>query len=282
MPRRDGFPTNPELQATLESAGTAVYVAAFEHDLESKLPDYIKGKKLAHVQLEVVRDVAIPVTTTFGNPVEQERLYLKPIDHVDADYLALDYLSTDDNEARADRLKVAAQFFGETILGDETRVGNVPPESVITHYTAQMLNSDRARHVSTIKDRPAKQSLYAGIGMAEDSLGYVKSGEFSLPPELRAITRQIVSINDDYPEFSHHWRMPFVADLNINGYEPSIYLLGLIRHAKVRIKRNLEFIDQFNSKNAPQLFVENLEAGIEAWETAAAKAQAALDAKNRY
>lgn len=259
MPRPDGFPTNKELQKDFALAARDLFVAAFEHDLQHKLPRWLVGKKLGHLSLEVTRTVQFEDTDTIADGViGRERLLAgAALLGFEADKEA-EQMVTGTNDPIAiveERFKDnLAMLYGEMPINDGFSISDIPADLVVANYYAEPIGSKRKRHASATKDRPSKQSLVSGIYFAEEALStYVRTADFETPPSLR-LHRSLVS-GMPISEYSHRWTVPFRSDVDISGDEPIEFLAHYLKAIAKQIDRVQNTVDQYTELRVPDVML---------------------------
>lgn len=277
MPRRDGFPTNNELQDQLEVAGTQLFVAAYQHELDSKVPNHLKDKPLGHIALTIVEKAVVPEGLSETTAVSYTELYMRPIEQGDAEYGLEEHLRWRGDEVKHDRRIFAAQIIGEAVLTDETHIDDLPPEAIITDFTAHMLNTNRTRHVGTLKEKPTKMSLVAASGAVENAFDYVNSTDFEKAAELRTIDRALFGIRSEYDQFVHRWTIPFRSDLVFNGYESKSYLTKYVQYSQHNIDTYQRMLQRSEGRVVPQSILDYEKWKLAIWQQAKDRALQALE-----
>lgn len=229
MPRRDGFPTNRELQVDFTSAARDVFVAAAERQLESKIglmPEF-EDKPLDHLYLTVWRRHE----TAEDSPqaVQSESLQVMPLQMTTANSLRYQQhdkycrtgneLFRDASDEAIEHYITLARMIGDTVITEDLRFGQLPASAVEADWTA-WLRSGRTRHAATFKERAAKQSLVAAKFFVEEAAEYVQSDDFDKPMLLRRIEHAF-GFREANPRYDmgHYFDFRISPDLPLNGHE---------------------------------------------------------------
>ena len=278
MPRRDGFPTNEELLDTFNQNGRDIFVAALEHDFAHKMPDYMKGKQLGDIFLKV-HHIIPPSVEGFTNPVNGEKLEMTTLDESDADYVRSDHLRWKGTDV-GDRIDLETMFLAETILDDDFVPATIGKWAVYTSYTASMEGTTRTRHVDTLKEKPTKQALISGIVLEEAVSDYVRSTDFEIPAEERAIDAVLFGRGrEDFRPFMHNWGITFRAGMTFNGYESDYYLQYCLDEAQYSLERTMERTKRMQEMGGPAIIIDDLTEKAKRLKISIASAKNALEKK---
>lgn len=224
MPRKDGLPTNEELLTRLNSYGVDLFLSAYERTYgDGIIPRSFLEKKIGNLALTIIQyhkpDENLP-----GNPLISETLSIMVADYDDATDMFEHHLRYKGDQDRADKMRMAALFIGQKAVGESLSFESKPyPEAFDTEWTAYLKDTERTRHVSTLKAKPNKQSLVSAIDMAEMSIKYVESDEYPQNP-INRFQRGVLMNEGDFYYFRHKWSIKFSYDLNFTGYENLDYL----------------------------------------------------------
>ena len=255
MPRRDGLPTNNEMLEQFSQKGRDIFVAALEHGLAYKMPDAYKGKKLGHIVLEITHESEKQVEG-FPHAVTSETLSMGVVSLDEAQYCKEDHISLRGTEV-AHAIGVEALFLSDIILDDSFDPRIIGMRGVDTSYVARMAGTNRTRHVGSFKERPAKQSIAAGLFLEGQVDQYVHSTEFEIPASVRRLRDLLHSSDDDYLSFSHRWLIPYRADLRFNGYESSDYLNDVLAYATRLLQNAEERLSRLLEMGVPESLTEH-------------------------
>ncbi len=283
MPRRDGFPTNPELVEEFTEASRLTYVAAYETVLAGQLDKFphFHGKPLSAVPLIAYRNHMLESAQELYdssdiNVVEKELLEVRPVSPIDADaregHLTLRDLPQENHEAYA----AMVERIGNLHVSDDIAVATaLEPGGVVADYTAT-LRSGRVRHIGTLKERPAKQSIVSGKFFAEDMHQFLAS-----PAALRKIrlANAVLRGIGEPPLMDAFFTLSHVRDLPLNGYEPESWLNDYLNEMSARALRHRDTLERLEALGAPQVIIDHQESLIGEYESAARRALRCLDAK---
>jgi hypothetical protein len=279
MPRRDGFPTNEELLATFSENGRNIFVAALAPQIENGVPDVLKGKLLGDLVLHIGHSVE-PIEG-IARPVTYETLEIRTMNTRDAE--SIDYHLRWKGTKTADSIAAEALYFSDVRFGDTLNVEDLSTWGVHTSYEARMANTFQTRHVSTMKEKPAKMSLYAGIHLEEGAQTYAESPEFAMTPfgqwSIGMVLGSENAANDML--FSHIWRMPFHPGMIFNGSESEQYLVHCLNEANAAYSRRSERLNRLATGGAPELMLTREQGLVDQAKTSLDSAREALEKKRK-
>lgn len=287
MPRRDGFPTNPELVTEFTETSRLVYIAAFNQIIAHRLDElpYLRDKPLSMVPLIMYRNRLFDegtdgIVRPDARAVAKETLKVKTTDSGDAydrrEHLTLKSLPEADHVAYG---AVAARMEQLTITDDLVAEVAIEPHGVTAEYWADMHNGKR-RHIGTLKEKPAKQSILSGKFFAEDMHETITSPGSSA---RMAIAREVFARLGMEPIQDVSFRLALEPSLPLNGYEPRRWLeryLDSMADGALRARDGLERMQ--SSKYAdmmPEVIIESQKSRVAEYEAAASRALAILESK---
>jgi hypothetical protein len=290
MPRRDGFPTNRELQIDFTSAAHGVFVAAAERGLESKIDLYpaFEDKPLDHLYLSIVRNNEVPE----GSPqaVHAEQLYITPLHEVTAADLRYDVgengighlgneLFRDASDEVVEHYRALASIIGETLITNELRFGQIPVNGIEAEWTAKIgAKGWRTRHAGTFKERPSKQSLVSAKFFAEEAAVYVQSEDFDKSTAIR-LADYAYGHTDKNPnyQFKHAFGFEMTTRLPLNGHEPRSFLNAYARNMSSRLEVAMLQLARLEDLGAPSSLKANWKRRVEIYQSALNSATKFLD-----
>ena len=262
MPRPDGFATNAELQQQFALVARDLYVAAFERDLQHRIPDWFIGKKLGHICLEIVRTCATPCDDEPISPkqIARERFMASAAFSGFTDFAQAEQElsgTIDEFELLAARCNDAeAERYGEAPLVPQFDVSGLPSSLLRSDYIAIPHNKKKIRHANALKDRPSKQSLVSAVYFMESALNdYVRTEDFTKDKASRVVAA--ILSGKPVTEYSHSWTVPYAIDVPINGKEPDTYLIGFLEYLAQRLEKTHAINQRSVRLNAPSFFIEN-------------------------
>lgn len=284
MPRRDGFPTNRELQVDFTNESRDLFVAAAERQLESKVGGgAYEDKPLKYLFLEFTK-VHNPATNLV-QAVAEENLVINLMDEDDVDnvmrYSAYgngvgpNELFRDADESVFEHYAATARILGSMTLNDEFRFGQISAVNVDAHWTAE-LGSDgmRTRHVSTFKERASKQSVVSAKFFVEEAAEYVQSDQFE-----KTFAANVADFSygytDENPMFAMHhvFSLEMATDLPLNGRESKAFLRKYIE----TMNRNRELaqanLSRLTALGGPSSVIEHNKARVDAYTQASKRAR---------
>lgn len=292
MPRRDGFPTNRELQVDFTSAARDVFVAAAERQLESKISLNLlyEGKPLDHLYLRISR--ANDVTEGSPTAVYGEELNITPLqksttedllyDRGDGGFMPGNELFKDADEAVIEHYKSLAQEIGGLTITDDLRFGRLGPNAIEANWWAFLTRKGRAsrRHAGTFLERPAKQSLVAAKFFVDEAMNYVQSDEFDEPMPVRRVN-YLAGFDSANPEFAmrHRFGLYITPDLPLNGHESKSFITRYWAEMSRKQTATEERLSQLTELGAPQLLLDNLAERVGLLEKAKSRAEKLLSAQ---
>lgn len=276
MPRRDGFPTNRELQVDFTTAARDVFVAAAERELESKIdliPAY-EDKPLDHLRLYVSRRNDVRE----GSPqaVYRELLEVQPLQWTTVETIEADdpyvgnELFRDTPEAVVEHYKTLCQAIGDTLITNQLRFNSLPPTAIEADWTAELSPHGRpTRHAGSFKERPSKQSLVAATFFVEEAMGYVRSAEFDKPFDVR-VAEYYTGLRRDDPVYSlrHGFYFDISPELPLNGHENPAFIRRYYGHMDVRLANAEQRLERLVALQAPQVIIDEAHDRVDLFQKA--------------
>lgn len=192
MPRRDGFPTNRELQVENNIAARDLFVAATERELQHKISDFnpaYEDKPLDHLMLIFNQRHRMRRSDGgySGDGIYREELIVQPLIEAPEDtfYQGKNRATAMESIDFYNRtIKKVSQF----IINDEFKFGSLTPEMIQMEWTADRDPAGHNRfHVNTFKDRPSKPSIVSAGVFIENAGQYVQSDLFDKDYNVRMI-----------------------------------------------------------------------------------------------
>ena len=246
------MPTNQEMLVDFTNTAHDVFVAAFEHDMQHKMPDAFQEKPLSALFLQVIQK---PYRT--GQVVSGEELVVDPLHEYDVagfdHHLKLRELPED---VRDHYIDVARKMAGLTLTDAFVASTEIPTGGLTASWSLTYSNGKR-RHVDTFKEKPAKQSIAAAQYFAEQALADVISPE----PKMTAAERLIAIItgaeeaDDDKRHMDRRFMIRPVAGLPLNGHESTPFLesyaANMFRSAMICGER----IERHTALGSPEIFL---------------------------
>ena len=239
MPRKDGFPTNRELQVDFTAGAHAVYLRAAQRQLEADPhPAYI-GKPLDHLSLVISRKYDIPEDSS---RISNETLEVTPLSPNSANFFGYPHgneLFRDTSPETIQYYQRIAEAMATTVVTDAFRFGSIPQGGIDAHWTAVYQyprKGSRTRHASSFKERPSKMSLASAKGFVEDAREYVESDVFTQDMLVRMMD-YASGYTEDNPRYGmhHRFQLCIAPSLPLNGYESQ----GFLRHYRDEMARRL-------------------------------------------
>lgn len=278
MPRRDGFPTNEEMLGQFNQNGRNIFVAALEHDFAHKIPDHMRGKQLAHLRLQINHIMPEP-EEGITNAVTGEDLDMRIMDGWNVEFVRENHLRWKGTPI-ADRIDTEVTYFSDTVLDDTFVPATIGKWAVQTDYTAFMANTQRTRHVGTLKEKPTKMALVSGIALEEAAEAYVRSSDFEVPFRQRLGGVLLFGVGvDSFQPFDHKWFMPFQAGMTFNGFESRYYLEGCLERAQQSLQTTTDRLARLKDLGAPERILESDTNRLAELRTSIASAKTALEKK---
>jgi hypothetical protein len=257
MPRKDGLPTNEEMLYTFNGIGRDVFVAAYNRDfLASEVPKWLVGKQIGNIVLKISRNNS-PDEDSTGLPILRETLQMSLPSVLDSDFVQHFHLRWQGDTTKAETMLLTTMVIGSLAVGETISADELPNVGVITDWTGFRNRQElgRTRHVGTLKEKPAKKSLAAGISMAGDALQYVNTSKFDRTPKDLLINA-IFGGDEEFDNYRHEWRLPYSPDIKYSGYESLAYLERLYTSVQLKIETRKKMLERFNELCAPAEFTE--------------------------
>lgn len=272
MPRRDGFPTNREMQVDFTAQVREVYIAAAERQIESKVSPGLQDKPLDHITL--CFDQLHPVGEDTAQAIERERLIISPLNARDADALSENELFSGAGPEVLSHYTEVATFIGGVTLKDSLRFRNILGQVGLQGDYYGFKTNGRMRHAGTFRERASKQSLAAARYFVDEALDYTQSAQFDESTAMR-LTNFMLGFQDEDPRFgmTHYFRIEITSDLPLNGREPRPFLEEYRRVMLDQLSRRTETYERLKAMGAPALFIESDAALIKASKEALQKVE---------
>jgi hypothetical protein len=264
MPRRDGFPTNPEMVADFNTIAHQAYIDEFNRIAEHGLPDSFQDKPLDLMYLKARRSV--PLVSRIPGAVTDEKLHIRPLTEDHADYLS-DLVSRGSREISnddLDRYHAIARDIGGTTLHNGLDIASVVPvEGAVADYTAYYPNG-KTRHISTFKERPSKASIVAGKYFAGETVQAINAplGGDSKPNGVR-----------------HFLTFPKSPNLPLNGHESKVFLNSYANDMYELVMNRGARLERSKAMGDPELVIDSAQELYDEANAAYLRAQALLDKK---
>lgn len=300
MPRRDGFDTNQEMLADFNHGAHLAYVDAFEREYENGVPDSFKDKPLQFIELEIERrpfdwqgviDGAPGLTeelglsdtlsrlieTQYQDKIRTETLGIHALTLSDVDFMINDHLTMRTLPEHAhEAFRQTANAIANLRIGDSAAIVRaVPANGIVADYTATLSDDPggRSRHIGTLKEKPAKESIALGKAFVEDALDYIHSDQFVDRVSFNALREAVICAKTT----SHRFTIPIRPDVPLNGHEPIRYL-----HAyQVKMRRGMEIrgerLQRLRDLGAPDTIIEYDALLYSEYKTALERVNAILD-----
>jgi hypothetical protein len=276
MPRRDGFPTNPEMLLDFSATAHRVFTTAYERTLEGHVSDAFQDKPLKYFFMHFRQD---PVSR--DNPVSSEELRVGIVTDDIAEQLPFNQSFLRQPEEWVQRYVNIAQAVGEVAISDSLVVAvEVPVEAINADYTLSYQDGN-AHHVSSFQEWPSKQSIVSGKYFAEEALQYAESDELLLSIEERSrrmLTSNAIHDVDDRV-ILHRMALLQEPDLPLNGYEPKGFLEAFASKMFIAAMHRSELIEQMRARGASSYAMEREQKIYDKFNSALKRAQEILDRK---
>lgn len=280
MPRKDGFPTNPELVAEFTETSRLTYAAAYDALIASRLDEvpYFEGKPLNAVPLIAYRRALLEqeVQQFTNTSIDKEVLQVRPLTRYDADIRREHLTLRDLPESEHIAYDQMAERIDKLTISDDLAVSTaVEQGGVIAEYTAHM-HGGSSRHISTLKDKPAKQSIVSGKFFAEETYELVTS-----PVRLSRMTLANNALwqMGITPLMNVYFGVSYVPNLPLNGHESVQWLSNYADVMATRELRHRDTLDRLEALGAPAPIIENERRLIDKYESSARRALRLLDTK---
>lgn len=278
MPRKDGLRTNQEIQVDFTNKAHGIYIAAFEREIESKVPDAFKGKPLDYILFCATRKNPDPAA------IATERLDIAPLSDSTAKTLADNERFRDLSPDVLEHYTTIAHHISHSALTDTVRMRNeIPVSGVDADYTASLRGSTRTRHASSFKERPSKQSLVSAEYFADEVAEYLQS-DTGATPLARRVEDHFFESMDGQPshfpyEIQHHFALPIRAGVLLNGHESNHYLNRLAETMNNQLERSNGNLARLEAIGAPDFILDHERRRISDYQETLTQAQAYLDKK---
>lgn len=278
MPRRDGFPTNPEMLLNFNAASHKVFVTAYERALEGKLPAGYIDKPLLSLTLSLRQG-----SLDQSQPVTGEELKIGILSQYVAEDLPYNFTCARHPEQLLDRYVEVSKSIGAVALNDELIMAdNLPTEGIDADYVLTYADG-KMRHVSSFKEKPAKQSIVAGTYFAEEALQYVQSEQMFRTP-AQNVVRRLVQIArtgniEDMHIMSHRFDFKMTPDLPLNGYESKAFLERYTRNMFAIAMRHRERLSFMQAHGSDVMYAAPDQQLYDEYNSAYLRAQILLDKK---
>jgi hypothetical protein len=271
MPRRDGLPTNEEMLADFNAASHQVFIHACQMDLQYPLPPAYEDKRLTDIRLNVMRAGGRLTTQA----VMAETLTVTALTPHVASYLGEHLRYRDYPQDVLDHYTLVATKLTDTHIRPGLDIRKVlPPEGIHAGYEA-VLPDGHSRHISTFKEKPAKQSIAAGTFMAREVLDHLTAG-YGVQGSTLELLAAVIQPGSG-PVFARRFSLIISPDLPLNGHEPREFLLNFYEEMSRCAGRRLDLIERLSEVGAPQILIDNERSTYDRYSKAVAKAQKALD-----
>lgn len=227
MPRRDGFPTNREIQTDITTVGHELLVNGLER---LGIEDYplFEGKPLGFISLEYflhkTKDSSQP------NDFENERLIvrlMKPNDiqvsNKSTESMRPGMIRPEYEDYYLSNIKKA----GEQTMGRGFDVQNVVPSIVRVDYSAKPTDSDWKVHTSNLDARPSRTHLVTAKYFGETILKLLKVGDLEMDADYHHILARRVRQEKLFKLGTFSGVVPKLdmsPDLPLSGKEPVLFL----------------------------------------------------------
>lgn len=272
MPRRDGFPTNREMQVDFTAQAREVFIAAAERQIESKVSPGLQDKPLDHItlcvsQLHEIRD-------EHPQSIAREQLILAPFSNRDAAALSENELFASAGPEVLSHYANVAALIGSVTLTDSLRfrptLGSI---GIQGNYYGHKTDG-RVRHAGTFRERASKQSLAAAKYFADEALQYTQSPHFD-DSTMSRLASFMLGYSDEDPRFgmTHYFRLEISADLPLNGREPRAFLEEYRNVMAARLVRRMETFERLKDLHAPEVILEGNAVHLKATQDALEKVE---------
>jgi hypothetical protein len=263
MPRRDGFPTNRELQVDFTTVARDVFVVAAERELEAKMPPAFEGKPLSEMYLHVWQKNRLDS----GSPqvIRWEHLWVEALDEANI------AIELDNSETFRDLPKDVREYYlglgrriGVVVLGDATRFRQLISPGIIDANWEAITRTGPNCQVDTFRARPSKQSLIAAGYFVGQVMDYVRSDMFLEAPEVRD-ENYWRGYSKQNPEFDmkHQFDFNLSPELPLNGYEPKEFLEDYMREMRKYYdgsRRRVKRLEGYGNKSEAAIQYEQEQA----------------------
>lgn len=245
MARRDGIPTNYELQDELGAVGASLFKTAFANDVERGFSSKLDGKRLTDVDLVVVG---------FNDPMANfrfQQLRIGAVSTLDLIGYGVGHKRFERQPLELDERIRIARGVGDIVLGADIQLDALDARSFETMYRAQRAGSTRETFVgSVVSDKPVKNNLLLALDFAEE----IVLPHFRDNHARRDISRRffgfVTDAQIDGPVVYDTWRLNITSSLPLNGKEGSEFLLGYEAEALERIAQYSGKLDQLKQLGA--------------------------------
>lgn len=273
MARKDGIPTNREMQVDVTTAAHGIFVAAFERAVESDMPPAYSDKPLSLLEFKAGKTYEVNDDTS--QTYQREQLLIVPISKSSAGSLVDNEMFRDAPTDVLDLYRAIATGIADVNISPSLHLRDeLPPEGVEFDYTASLTNG-RERHASTFRERAAKQSLTAASYLAEEIANYVHSDEFDIPRRTRAFKKAMGSTGvTGYTGIEHVFSFRFDPSLPINGHESKRFIGDFCRDMLRRLKASEKRVEQLETMDfIPEFIIQQERDRQHSYETAYNNAQ---------
>ncbi len=276
MSRSDGLPTNREMLVDFNAFTCDIYASAFERTVANGMPPAFEGKSLAHLLYGYAKSYPKDAHSPVPHPIAHEKLKVSPLEAALVPYFEHDPAMQDIPADVLQRYK----FIAATLLQTELQPGisireTLPLEAVDADYSVWFFNTRRTRHVSTYKERPAKQTIASGVVFAEEALDFVKSDGFDADP-IDLLFRD----GPDQPIVRHGFRFSLIPELALNGQESTDFLDRYSREMSSLATMYARQIEDWQRLEGPESFIARIRKKQERAHAAEIRARAFLQGKS--
>lgn len=287
MPRRDGLPTNRELQLDFTAKARDVFVTAAERELEGKITPLFEDKPLDHLRLTLSRKY-----NAAANPevhIYSEHLDIEPLPLELATNLAysqgLGGYGHDGNELfrgvgdeELQRYEEVARTIGGAALTSSLRFRSAMLTSRAVNavlYTQKGPDSPIWCRAGSFTERTSKKNLTLAQDFAEDATAYVTSDDFAASKDRR-LAEAVLGQREYNPyDIYHRFNLRITPELPLNGHEPERFIHSYHQRMAERVEVLQLRLEQHRRMGASQSYVDDLAEQLDRY-------QKAKDAAEKY
>lgn len=263
MPRKDGLPTNRELQMDFTASARDVFVATFERSLESKIslnPAY-EDKPLSHLFVTFrQKHRTNPSTPT---QIYRESLRIAPLQVLTAvgleqgPYGQGNELFRGADNSVIEFYRKTADAIADTAITDSFQFGQLTSTAIEANWTADRdPYGSKVYHAGTFRERPRKMSLVSAKIFAEGARAYVDSDDFDKPLDVRGAD-YILGLRETNPLFDidHFIGLNIDTNLPLNGHESQRFIQTYLEQMTTNATKVEAQVDRLTNLGAPDVIL---------------------------
>jgi len=279
MPRKDGFPTNPEMIADLTETSRQIYVAAFNREVENGLHPALLDKPLSMVTYRV---------TTLYSPESEtnlaaEYLSVEPLTHEHLDS-GLEFRNPPCDRDIINLRRQQAAAVGAVALTPDLAIENVlRPGHAMADYWTQFIDR-RASSVDTFSERPAKIVIGSALAYSSAYLKLLQAAEDERKNDgmafLQVLNRRSAYEDRVLPEDTRGaFHLRIMPELPLNGSESTDFLRRFYGQMREELAAYQGGIDHIKEIDPASSIAQEAEARLALLADAKARAKKLIEAR---